>query len=84
MLMNPVVLPCRHTYCLKCFEENSVVTLRCPLCRQEVEHNDVTPAKTTQNIIEGYSTYYLDYSYQKHRNFITIGAERGIFRNGKM
>ena len=84
MLMNPVVLPCRHTYCLKCFEENSVVTLRCPLCRQEVEHDDVTPAKTTQKIIEGYNTYYLDYSCRKPRSFITIGAGRGISKSGKM
>ena len=61
-----------------------MVTVKCPLCRQDIDHDDITPAKTTQNIIEGYRTYYLDYSYQKHPNFIIIGAEREIFRNGKM
>lgn len=83
MLVHPIVLPCKHTYCLKCFEENSVINLRCPLCRQEVEHDDVTPAKTMQNIIERYKKYYLDYSYLKLRSFLIIGVVRETFRNGK-
>ena len=82
--ISPIILPCGHCYCLKCFEENSIFNLRCCMCRLDVSTQDILPAKMVQNLIQRYPYHYAAILCPPAPKKSAIGAEKGSLQNGKV
>lgn len=50
LMVNPIKLPCRHSFCLKCIEYSLIYCSRCPLCRQCINFNSIKMLTSESNV----------------------------------